>query len=54
MVLTIEPMINKGVYKMKMDENGWTSRTVDGELSAQYEHTLAIVKDGPIIITDQD
>lgn len=54
MVLTIEPMINRGVYKMKMDENGWTSRTMDGELSAQYEHTLAITKDGPIIITDQD
>lgn len=54
MVLTIEPMINRGVYKMKMDDNGWTSRTVDGELSAQYEHTLAITKDGPFIITDQD
>lgn len=54
MVLTIEPMINRGVYRMKMDENGWTSRTVDGELSAQYEHTLAITKDGPVIITDQD
>lgn len=54
MVLTIEPMINAGEYKMKMDENGWTSRTVDGQLSAQYEHTLAITKDGPIIITNQD
>lgn len=54
MVLTIEPMINRGVYRMKMDENGWTSRTVDGELSTQYEHTLAITKDGPVIITDQD
>lgn len=54
MVLTIEPMINIGTYRMKMDDNEWTSRTVDGELSAQYEHTLAITKDGPIIITDQD
>ncbi len=53
MVLTIEPMINTGTYKMKMDENGWTSRTLDGGLSAQYEHTLAITKDGPIIITEQ-
>lgn len=54
MVLTIEPMINRGVYKMKMDENGWTSRTLDGQLSAQYEHTLAITKDGPIILTEQN
>ncbi len=54
MVITIEPMINRGVYNMKMDDNGWTSRTVDGELSAQFEHTLAITKDGPLILTDQD
>lgn len=54
MVLTIEPMINIGTYRMKIDDNKWTSRTVDGKLSAQYEHTLAITKDGPIILTDQD
>lgn len=54
MVFTIEPMINVGSYRMKMDDNGWTSRTVDGELSAQYEHTLAITKDGPLILTSQD
>lgn len=54
MVFTIEPMINIGTYKMKIDDNGWTSRTVDGELSAQYEHTIAITKDGPLILTDQE
>lgn len=54
MVLTIEPMVNIGGYQMKMDRNGWTARTRDGKLSAQYEHTIAITKDGPIIITDQD
>lgn len=54
MIITIEPMINMGKYNMKMDDNGWTSRTVDGKLSAQYEHTLAITKDGPLILTDQD
>ena len=53
MVITIEPMINEGTYHMKMDDNGWTARTVDGKLSAQYEHTIAITKDGPIILTDQ-
>jgi methionyl aminopeptidase len=53
MVFTIEPMVNVGKYEMKMDNNGWTSRTADGKYSAQYEHTLAITKDGPIILTDQ-
>ena len=54
MVITIEPMINECDWKSKMDDNGWTARTVDGGRSAQYEHTLAITKDGPIIITEQD
>lgn len=54
MVITIEPMINEGEWKSKMDDNGWTARTVDGGRSAQYEHTLAITKDGPLIITEQD
>ena len=51
MVITIEPMVNVGSWHQKMDANGWTSRTRDGELSAQYEHTLAITEDGPIILT---
>lgn len=54
MVMTIEPMINIGKYNMTLDDNGWTARTADGSLSAQYEHTIAITKDGPIILTDQD
>lgn len=53
MVFTIEPMINIGGHELSVDENGWTARTKDGSLSAQYEHTLAITKDGPIILTDQ-
>lgn len=53
MVFTIEPMINRGGYESKMDDNDWTARTKDGSLSAQYEHTIAITKDGPIILTDQ-
>ena len=53
MVFTIEPMINEGTYRLKVDSNGWTARTLDGKLSCQYEHQLAITKDGPIIITDQ-
>lgn len=54
MVFTIEPMVNVGEWPTKMDSNGWTARTVDGTLSAQYEHTIAITKEGPIILTDQD
>lgn len=53
MVITIEPMINIGSYKVKIDSNKWTARTVDGSLSAQYEHTIAIRKEGPMILTDQ-
>lgn len=54
MVITIEPMINEGDWRSKMDSNGWTARTVDKGRSAQYEHTIVITKDGPLIITDQD
>ncbi|HET7615641.1 MAG TPA: M24 family metallopeptidase, partial [Bacillales bacterium] len=54
MVITIEPMLNCGVYEAKVDANNWTARTIDGKLSAQYEHTVAITKDGPLILTEQD
>ncbi|WP_338471777.1 type I methionyl aminopeptidase [Niallia sp. XMNu-256] len=54
MVFTIEPMVNVGTYRIKMDNNAWTARTEDGKLSAQYEHTIAITKSGPMILTDQD
>ena len=52
MVITIEPMVNVGSFQCKIDKNGWTARTVDGKLSAQYEHTLAITHNGPLILTD--
>lgn len=54
LVITIEPMINTGIWPSQMDDNGWTARTVDGSLSCQYEHTVAITKDGPLILTEQD
>uniref|UniRef100_UPI000E6CDE25 M24 family metallopeptidase n=1 Tax=Listeria monocytogenes TaxID=1639 RepID=UPI000E6CDE25 len=53
MVITVEPMVNMGAWKAKMDDNGWTARTVDGSLSAQYEPTFAIQKAGPAILTYQ-
>ncbi len=54
MVITIEPMVNVGSYHCKIDKNGWTAKTVDGQLSAQYEHTLAITHNGPFILTEQE
>lgn len=54
MVITIEPMINVGTWRCTMDSNGWTARTADGKLSAQYEHTIAITKNGPLILTEQE
>lgn len=53
MVFTIEPMVNVGTYEAVRDANGWTASTADGKYSAQYEHTLAITKNGPIILTEQ-
>lgn len=52
MVFTIEPMINVGHYKTILDTDGWTAKTADGSLSAQYEHTIAITRDGPVVITE--
>lgn len=54
MTITIEPMITTGTWKMKMDPNGWTARTLDKSYCAQYEHSIAITKDGPIIMTNQE
>lgn len=51
MVFTIEPMINAGKATTKVDRDGWTVRTADGKRSAQFEHTLAITEEGPIILT---
>ncbi|RAT95743.1 type I methionyl aminopeptidase [Brevibacillus sp. Leaf182] len=53
MVITIEPMLNIGTYHATVDEDGWTARTRDGKLSAQFEHTLAITANGPVILTKQ-
>lgn len=53
MTITIEPMLTTGNWRMKMDDNGWTARTIDGSYCAQYEHSLAITAEGPIILTEQ-
>ena len=51
MVLAIEPMINLGKAEVRVLEDGWTAITVDGSVSAHFEHTVAITKDGPRILT---
>ena len=49
---TIEPMINEGTKETVLDNNdGWTVRTRDGKLSAQFEHTILMTEDGPEILT---
>lgn len=51
MVFTIEPMINTGDWQMYVEDNDWTARTIDGGLSAQFEHTIGITKNGVEIFT---
>jgi methionyl aminopeptidase len=51
MVLAIEPMINAGAPEVKILEDGWTAITIDGSVSAHFEHTVAITKNGPVILT---
>lgn len=51
MVITLEPFLNTGKGRIKTDDDGWTLRTVDGSVSAQYEHTVIINGDSPILVT---
>lgn len=51
MVLAIEPMVNRGNFAVKVLDDGWTTVTVDGSLSAHFEHTVAITNNGPDILT---
>lgn len=51
MTLAIEPMINEGGYDVRLLGNRWTVVTADGSLSAHYEHTIAITKSEPILLS---
>ena len=51
MIFTIEPMINIGKYETKTLNDGWTAVTKDKSLSAQFEHTIGVTKDGCEIFT---
>ena len=51
MVLAIEPMVNAGSYEVEIKEDGWTAVTKDGSLAAHFEHSVAITKNGPYILS---
>jgi methionyl aminopeptidase len=51
MVFTIEPMINQGRDAVRTENDGWTVVTVDGQLSAQFEHTVAVTRTGVRVLT---
>ncbi len=54
MCFTIEPMINVGGYEVDVLDDGWTVLTRDRSLSAQFEHTLVVTKDGCEVLTARD
>ncbi|HZR34867.1 MAG TPA: type I methionyl aminopeptidase [Nevskia sp.] len=51
MTFTIEPMLNQGGPGVRTERDGWTVKTVDGSLSAQFEHTVAVTKRGVRVLT---
>jgi methionyl aminopeptidase len=51
MVFTIEPMLNQGRHSVRTEEDGWTVVTRDGQLSAQFEHTVAVTQNGVRVLT---
>ena len=52
MVIAIEPMVCIGGYEVEVMDDGWTVKTKDRSLSCHFEHTIAITKEGPVIITE--
>ena len=53
MTLAIEPMIKEGTEDVRVLQNNWTVVTADGKLSAHFEHTVAITRDGDCMILTQ-
>lgn len=51
MVFTIEPMVNEGTRKVTVEDDGWTVVTNDRKLSAQFEHTVAVTREGVEVLT---
>lgn len=53
LALAIEPMVSVGDYKVKILDDGWTAVTLDGSLSAHFEHTIIITGNGPEVLTQE-
>ena len=51
MTIAIEPMVNEGTHHVRVMGDKWTVKTLDGKLSAHFEHTIAVTPDGPKIMT---
>ncbi|MBQ3114621.1 MAG: type I methionyl aminopeptidase [Clostridia bacterium] len=51
MTLAVEPMVNAGSCDVKRLKDGWTVITADGKMSAHYEHTIAVTKSSPVLLT---
>ncbi len=51
MVFAIEPMVNAGGHEVYVADDGWSIHTSDGSLSAHFEHTVAVTRDGPRVLT---
>jgi methionyl aminopeptidase len=50
-VLAIEPMVNAGRPEVYVKDDGWTAVTRDGQLSAHFEHSVAVTAEGPYILS---
>ena len=51
MILAVEPMVNVGTYRTRVETDGWTVVTADGKASAHFEHTLAVTENGVEVMT---
>ncbi len=51
LVIAVEPMVNMGTKRVKVDRDEWTQCTADGKPSAHFEHTIAMTDDGPVALT---
>jgi methionyl aminopeptidase len=51
LTICIEPMVNQGTFKVRTLPDKWTVVTADGKLSAHFEHTVAVTRDGPEVLT---
>jgi methionyl aminopeptidase len=51
MTIAIEPMVNEGTWKVEAGKDGWTQLTQDRKLSAHFEHSVAVSKNGPVVLS---